>query len=147
MLCAQTLLRHSRMRRCLYILAGARQAILQQQALAQERSDAASALEGAEAEVMRLGIDNRRLIRANEKLNAGEQPTDDPSATAPGVPGLKIPPTRGAGGGGGRTPRSGRSLPPTPRSARTSGSAAPSSPRVRRISPAPCSPLFGLCLT
>ena len=85
------LLRHSRMRRCLYVLAGARQAILQQQALAQERSDAASALEGAEAEVMRLGIDNRRLIRANEKLNAGEQPTDDPSATtASGVTGQGI---------------------------------------------------------
>ena len=148
MLFAQVLLRHSRMRRCLYVLAGARQAILQQQALAQERTDAATAREGAEAEVMRLGIDNRRLIRANEKLNAGEQPTDDPSASsASGVPGLKIPP-RGAGGGGGRTPRSGRSLPPTPRSARTSGSAAPSSPRVRRCrSPLVGVSIFGLCLT
>jgi hypothetical protein len=127
---AKTLMRHSTMRRYLYRFAATPARLRAEDVLAKEKADRAAALEAAEAEVMRLGIDNRRLQRKQRIMEeSGVTPPEGDESegggsgkgAAAGVPGLKIPPrtprssvgfsprsARSGAGGGGGTPRSAR---------------------------------------
>ena len=121
-------MQHSTMRRCFQRLAALRARLQAEEAVQKEKAAYNASLEASKAEVMRLGIDNRRLQR---KMSMMEEETTDTTAAegeryaetdaGPAVPRLKIP---------GSTPRSARSSQmDTPRSAR---STRPSSARSMR---------------
>ena len=119
--CAQTLMRHSTLRRCFIRLAALAARVRAEEAAQTETAAHNARLEASEAEAMRLSIDNRRLQRKMRIIEeeamataTGAEGRDTEAAGAgASVPLLKIPES---------SPHSARSSISTPRSARSSAS-------------------------
>jgi hypothetical protein len=113
--CAQSLIRHSTLRRCFRRFETLAARLRAEDAAQKEKAAHDASLEASEAEVMRLGIDNRRLQRKmriieEEATATAAEGGDIEADSGAAVPRLKIP---------GSTPRSARSDVATPRSHRS----------------------------